>query len=58
MSKGFSEVEQLSVNLYVKSVSTKGIACTDEFKQLLLHRINKESCPEKLLSLVDSMFRS
>ncbi|MBY0115769.1 hypothetical protein ABIC86_003643 [Paenibacillus sp. DS2363] len=36
MSKGFSEVEQLSVNLYVKSVSTKGIAYTDEFKQIFI----------------------
>ncbi|QLG37815.1 MULTISPECIES: hypothetical protein [unclassified Paenibacillus] len=53
MSKGLglSEVEQLSVNLYVKSVSTKGIAYTDEFKQLFIASNQQGKLPREILSL-------
>jgi hypothetical protein len=37
------EVVQLATNPYVKSVSTKGITYTDEFKQLFITSARKDA---------------
>jgi len=37
------EIKQLSTNKYVKSVSTKGITYTDEFKHIFINEKEKEN---------------
>ena len=42
------EVENLSKNIYVKKVSTKGITYTDEFKKLFIEENNKGKLPREI----------
>jgi hypothetical protein len=42
------EVEQLARNPYVKSVSTKGITYTDEFKQLFITSNQQGKMPKEI----------
>ena len=51
------EIKQLSTNKYVKSVSTKGITYTDEFKHIFITEKEKGKLQEKYLKNVDLMLR-
>ena len=42
------EIKLLTSNKYVKSVSTKGITYTDEFKRLLISEYEKGKLPREI----------
>ena len=52
------EIKQLSTNKYVKSVSSKGITYTDEFKHIFIAEKEKGNLREKYLNNVGLMLRS
>ncbi|WP_332377278.1 HTH domain-containing protein [Bacillus anthracis] len=49
------EVQTLSKNRYVKSVSGKGIPYTDEFKRIFIEENKKGKPPRVILKNVDLM---